>query len=88
MIFGCMAEKNSEDMLRVLRPRIREAIFTRVQSSRSKDPAELQALWAGSRVEPSVSDAIAYARLNLPPGEPVLICGSLYLVGEARRVLR
>jgi dihydrofolate synthase/folylpolyglutamate synthase len=88
MIFACMADKNFEEMLRILRPRIREAVFTRAQSSRSKDPSELQALWAGSRVEPSVLDAIDYAHRNFPPEETVLICGSLYVVGEAKRVLQ
>ena len=88
MIFGCMADKNSEEMLKILRPRVRDAIFTRAQGSRSKDPSELQSLWAGSRVEPSVFHAIECARQSLPAGETVVICGSLYLIGEAKRVLQ
>jgi dihydrofolate synthase/folylpolyglutamate synthase len=87
MIFACMNEKDSEEMLRLLRPHVREAIFTRTQSSRSKDPSELQSLWAGSKTAPSAADAIQYAREN-HSHQTVLICGSLYLIGEAKRVLQ
>jgi folylpolyglutamate synthase/dihydropteroate synthase len=43
---------------------------------------------SGARVEPTVNAAIAYARAHAPVEMPVLICGSLYLIGEARAVLR
>ncbi len=49
-------------MLARLRPRVREMIFTRAEGSRSKDPAELQALWPGSHVAASPREAIAFAR--------------------------
>ena len=87
MIFACMADKPYEPMLRLLSPQVRNAIFTRVAADRSKDPAELQALWPGSHVTGSVAEAIAYARETIPPSETVLVCGSLYLIGEARAML-
>jgi len=34
-----------------------------------------------------VAGAIRYARVNAPEGVTILICGSLYLVGEARPML-
>jgi dihydrofolate synthase / folylpolyglutamate synthase len=48
MIFGCMADKNYEAMLRLLKPRVQDVLFTKAQSSRSQDPAELVKLWPGS----------------------------------------
>jgi len=87
IIFGAMADKQFEEMIAILEPHARQFIFTKPQSSRAKDPADLQKLVAGSRVEASVTDAIHFARAHAPAGTPVLICGSLYLIGEARAVL-
>ena len=87
MIFGAMADKQYEEMLRVLRPYAKQLIFTRPQSSRAKDPADLQKLVPASRVEPTVGDAIEFARTHAPDEMTILICGSLYLVGEARALL-
>jgi dihydrofolate synthase/folylpolyglutamate synthase len=87
MIFGCMADKDFRKMLDLLRPRVREIVFTGVGGSRSKDPAELQELWPGSRVAESPAQAIAFARTHFKPDEPVVVCGSLYLVGEVRSLL-
>ena len=74
-------------MVAILRPHARQFIFTKPKSARAKDLAELQRLVDGSRVEESVADAIHYARANAPEGMTILICGSLYLVGEARPIL-
>jgi dihydrofolate synthase / folylpolyglutamate synthase len=87
MIFGCMADKDYEKMLALLRPRVRQMIFTSVQGSRSKSPSELQALWPGSHVADSPADAIAMARARVQPQETVVVCGSLYLIGEVRSLL-
>jgi dihydrofolate synthase/folylpolyglutamate synthase len=87
MIFGVMADKQFEEMITILKPHVREFIFTKTQSSRAKDPVELQGLAAGSRVEPSVGNAIQFARAYAPADTTVVICGSLYLIGEARVML-
>jgi dihydrofolate synthase/folylpolyglutamate synthase len=87
MIFGCMADKDFEKMLDLLRPRVRQMIFTRVQGSRSKSPVELQALWPNSVVADSPAEAIALARAGVQPQETVVVCGSLYLIGEIRSLL-
>jgi folylpolyglutamate synthase/dihydropteroate synthase len=52
------------------------------------DPAELQMFRPDSQVEASVAGAIEYARVNAPPAATILICGSLYLIGEARAMLQ
>jgi len=88
MIFGCMADKDYEGMLARLRPRVKTMIFTRVEGSRAKDPAELHASWPDSLVAASPKDAIALARLHSSPSDTIVVCGSLYLIGEVRTVLQ
>jgi len=39
-------------------------------------------------VEPTLPEAIAYARTKASPEETILVCGSLYLIGEARVLLQ
>ena len=87
MIFGCMADKDYEAMLTQLRKRVRTMVFTRASGSRSKDPQELGALWPGAHIAASARDAIAYARAHFKPSDTVVVCGSLYLIGEVRSVL-
>jgi dihydrofolate synthase/folylpolyglutamate synthase len=87
IIFGAMADKQFEEMISTLKPYAQQFIFTRAQSSRSKDPVELQRLVPGSRATATVAEAIQKARLEAPANATVMICGSLYLVGEARRHL-
>lgn len=87
MIFGAMADKQFEEMIAILRPHVRQFIFTKPQTSRAKDPADLQKLVTGSHVEPSAAAAISYVQAHAPAHTTVLICGSLYLIGEARAVL-
>lgn len=87
LIFGCMADKDYAGMLKHLQPHVRDAVFTKVSGSRSKEPAELQALWPGSRVAATPTEAIELAVSECAPDDTILICGSLYLIGEARAVL-
>jgi dihydrofolate synthase/folylpolyglutamate synthase len=87
IIFGAMADKEYEAMLAILRPHARQFVFTKPQSSRAKEPVELQKLVPDAHVELTVPSAISYARQNAPDGTIILICGSLYLIGEARSAL-
>jgi dihydrofolate synthase / folylpolyglutamate synthase len=86
IIFGVMADKDYREMIDILKPHARKFIFTKPQSTRALDPAELQQLMPGSYVEASVADAIEYARVNASSDATILICGSLYLIGEAREI--
>ena len=82
IIFGVMADKHFEEMISILKPHARQFVFTKPQSSRAKDPLELQKLAPGAHVEESVARAIEFARQRAPVNMTILICGSLYLVGE------
>jgi dihydrofolate synthase/folylpolyglutamate synthase len=87
IIFGAMADKRYEEMISILRPHAQQFVFTKPKNSRAKEPRDLQALVPGSRTEPTGEDAIAFAETDAPAGSTILICGSLYLIGEVRSVL-
>jgi dihydrofolate synthase / folylpolyglutamate synthase len=87
MVFGAMADKQNDEMLQVLRPHVRQFIFTKPHSSRAKDPTELAKIIPEARIQSSPAAAIAYAKVNAPEGSVVVICGSLYLIGEVRDML-
>jgi dihydrofolate synthase / folylpolyglutamate synthase len=87
VVFGAMADKQYEEMLGILKPHVQQFVFTKPQNSRAKDPAALQRLIPQSHAEAALPEAIAYARSHAPVGATILICGSLYLIGEARPFL-
>ena len=66
IIFGAMADKQYEEMLSILKPHARQFVFTKPQSSRAKEPADLQKLVPDSCVEPTVPGAISFARQSAP----------------------
>ncbi|HEX6487807.1 MAG TPA: Mur ligase family protein [Candidatus Dormibacteraeota bacterium] len=89
VVFGAMADKDLAAMLEQLHQLDPPAIvFTRAESAaqRAAPPAELVALWGGegaSAVEPATA-ALERAFAGAGTGDVVLVCGSLYLVGEVR----
>ena len=82
IILGVMADKQFPEMISILKPHARQFVFTKPQSSRAEDPLELQKLAAGAHVEESVESAIRHAEKHAPANITILICGSLYLIGE------
>jgi dihydrofolate synthase / folylpolyglutamate synthase len=87
IVFGAMADKQFEEMISILKPHAQQFVFTRPQSARAKEPADLQKLVPGSRTAGTVAEAIQYATEQAPADTTILICGSLYLIGEARPLL-
>jgi dihydrofolate synthase/folylpolyglutamate synthase len=87
IIFGAMADKQFEEMIAILKPHAQQFIFTRPQSNRAKDPADLQKLVSGSHAESTAAEAIDSALTHAPADSTILICGSLYLIGEVRAML-
>lgn len=88
IVFAAMADKDLPAMLERLRglePRL--AVFTRAVSAadRAAEPTELASLWgAGAEaVEPALA-GVERAAEAVGPSGAVLVCGSLYLVGEIR----
>lgn len=88
LVFGAMDDKDLPAMLgrlRELSPKV--AVFTRAGSAadRAAGPALLAGIWgqAAEAVEPPAA-ALSRARQQVGPEGIVLVCGSLYLVGEIR----
>jgi dihydrofolate synthase/folylpolyglutamate synthase len=90
LIFGVMADKEVEEIGRILLPRVASVCFTAPANDRACPAAELRRRLSGlapeSSTAPTVEEALA-AALGGAAGEPIIVAGSLYLVGEARELL-
>lgn len=85
LVFGGLADKDLAGMLAPLVPRAARIVFTRPPSPRAEDPARLAARFPGSSAVDSPAEAVR--ALDGGPGEPpLLVAGSLYLVGEVLRL--
>jgi dihydrofolate synthase/folylpolyglutamate synthase len=93
VVFGVMADKDVVDILRELRGLEPElVVFTRAAGAgdRALGPAALRAAWrdlgasAPAREADEPASALAAAREAVGEEGWVLVCGSLYLVGELR----
>ena len=91
LVFGACGDKDVDEVLRILRPYVRRGYAVRTANPRALEPAALAVRMraAGIPATPceSLADALARTRPagagapGLPPS--VLICGSLFLAGEA-----
>ena len=88
LVFGAMNGKDYSVMVELIREHASQIIFTRSKSPRSIDPKELKGMVPGSLVKDSIDEAISYAQKRAPKGTTVVVTGSLFLVGEARSILR
>jgi dihydrofolate synthase / folylpolyglutamate synthase len=95
MIFGAMEGKNVAEMLAELTPLVDHIVFTQPENSRSKSPDDLmhfvpddvmktKTILLSKSVEVALADAEALASAD----GLILITGSLYLVGEAKKLLQ
>jgi dihydrofolate synthase/folylpolyglutamate synthase len=86
IIFGAVAPKDHEGIIAELQRIADRFVFTTIDSPRAVPGALLAQAVPGSIVAPTVRDAIDMVDRS-PPAPPVLICGSLFLVGEALALL-
>ena len=87
IVFGAMRTKKVPAILRALAPLEPRFVFTRVDDPGALEPSRLARTWkrlgGGSAVTaPSPADA-----LRLADGDPVVVAGSLYLVGAVRGMI-
>ena len=88
LLFGVLGDKDVSGMLGPLAARASRIVLTTPVSDRARSPRELAALLPGRenvRVEPDLGRALERA---LVPGVRLVVCGSIYLVGEVRKRLR
>ena len=85
LVIAASADKDLAGIAAALAPAVGAVIATRYQQDRALPPAELAALFPPARATtaPDLRAALAAG----PPGVPVLVAGSLFLVGEARALL-
>lgn len=92
VIFGAMQDKNSKAMLKILAKRFRKVIVTRVRSARAKPVAaliqEAKNLFKCVLPAQNIGEAVRLSRSVTGRGETIVVTGSFYLVGEARKFLR
>jgi dihydrofolate synthase/folylpolyglutamate synthase len=90
LLFGVMADKNVEEMARILFPSAHAIVLTRAPSKRGAEPGAIAraagALARSARLEADAASALALAKRLAPSGGPVVVAGSLYLVGEVLKL--
>ena len=92
LLFSTMNDKDVAGIARPLFPRAVEVVLTRPHLPRALDPGELArsvgALAASAHRQPQVSRALALAcRLGRQHRAPVVVAGTLFLVGEVKGLL-
>jgi dihydrofolate synthase/folylpolyglutamate synthase len=90
-VFGAMRDKAISDMAEILFPIAERVIATRPENPRAASPEEIQQAGSRTRAEieavGEVSQAIEHARDVAGPNSVIVVTGSIYLVGEAMRLL-
>ena len=91
LVFGACGDKDVDEVLRILRPYVRRGYAVRTANPRALEPAALAVRMRAADIPAtpceSLADALARTRPagvdapSLPPS--VLVCGSLFLAGEA-----
>ncbi|MBI3328876.1 MAG: bifunctional folylpolyglutamate synthase/dihydrofolate synthase [Nitrospinae bacterium] len=90
LVLGISANKDLEGIVAELAPLATVAIATRAEVPRAAQPqrlAELATKWtAHTLVEEDTREALARAIAEAQAGDLILVTGSLYLVGDAKRL--
>ena len=92
LVFGAMNDKNSREMLRVLSSYFSKVILTGIAGNRAKPVAmlleEAKGLFKCVLAAQNVRESFALVKKASRPSARVVVTGSFYLVGEARRLLK
>lgn len=92
LVLGVLADKDAREMLADLAPMAERIIATAPSSPRAVPAEQLAALVRERHREVEVvsdaKQAVERAMARARPDEVVVVCGSLYLVGEVRAYLR
>jgi len=94
VIFGCARDKDVKGMLAKMAGGADKVIFTKAEgNARAADPKDLQRKFAeaggtASQVAPCVKDALNLASRAVTNGDVIVVTGSFYVAGEAKRLLQ
>lgn len=90
-VFGAMRDKAISEMTEILFPMAVRVIATRPENPRSALPEEIQSAAArtGTDIETNseVGQALERARAAAGENTPIVVTGSIYLVGQAMQIL-
>ena len=90
-VFGAMRDKAIGEMAEILFPLAERVIATRADNPRSASPKEIRAAASRTSIQveeaADVAAALELARTSARPDAVVVITGSIYIVGEAMRLL-
>ncbi|MBC7899669.1 MAG: bifunctional folylpolyglutamate synthase/dihydrofolate synthase [Saprospiraceae bacterium] len=92
MIFGAMKGKDAGEIASVLFPKIEILILTKPENTRALEAAEILNMIPDQGLKKvvltgNVAEAIKIAREVYAPDGLICVTGSLYLVGEAKKIL-
>ena len=91
LVFASMKDKPAEAMLAVLAPRADALLVTSLPVARGESPGHLLALarrhHPRAGTAPTIEEALPIAAEAAGPGGLVVVSGSLYLVGEVKKLL-
>jgi dihydrofolate synthase/folylpolyglutamate synthase len=90
LVFGAMADKDVEGIAARLFPHVRSILLVPAGSARAADPSRLARRVIGLSPESSPRASFRAALEELlarRESQPIIVAGSLHLVGEARRLL-
>jgi dihydrofolate synthase/folylpolyglutamate synthase len=85
MIYGAMRDKAIEEVAEILFPIAGELIFTALESARAIRPEALAELAGRGRCAKNLEAAMDLVTAEVAAEDVVVITGSLFLIGEARR---
>ncbi len=93
LVFGVLKDKDYPEMIRIMAPVATRVILVRPGSERALPPRRMLALWrkaigAGKvSAAKDIGQAFRQARSAADGNSLVCVCGSLYVVGTARKIL-
>lgn len=92
MIFGCAADKDINGMMEQIASGADKVIFTKSNNPRAATPQELAQIYEErsgrvAQVCDNLRDALRVARNAVSREDLICVCGSFYLVGEAKKIM-
>jgi dihydrofolate synthase/folylpolyglutamate synthase len=88
LIFGAMADKAVVEMAAILFPAARRIILAGIANPRAAEPEAIaEETGCDAACVESAGEALEEALRITPPEGLIVVCGSLFLVGEVRRLL-
>jgi dihydrofolate synthase/folylpolyglutamate synthase len=93
LVFGCATDKDIHGMMSQIATGADKVIFTRSQTARAaapKDLAEVYEEYSGrvGQVTEDLTEALRVASNAVSREDIIVLCGSFYLVGEAKKLLQ